>query len=56
MVMSYDGWVATNQNVEVLRLRGFQRTQPVNFGSDRISSQQNGGEVNNSCGGVPGQI
>ncbi len=24
------GWAATNQNVEVLRLKGFQRTQPVN--------------------------
>ncbi len=31
------GWAATNQNVEVLRLKGFQRTQPVNFGSDHIS-------------------
>ncbi len=38
MVMSY-GWAATNQNVEVLRLKGFQRTQPVNFGSDHSSSQ-----------------
>ncbi len=33
------GWAATNQNVEVLRLKGFQRTQPINFGSDHISSQ-----------------
>ncbi len=33
------GWAATNQNVEVLHLRGLQRTQPVNFGSDHISSQ-----------------
>ncbi len=52
------GWAATNQNVEVLRLRGFQRTQPVNFGSDHISSQTKWrkGEVNNSCGGFPGHI
>ncbi len=33
------GWAATNQNVEVLRLIGFQRMQPVNLGSDHISSQ-----------------
>ncbi len=33
------GSAETNQNVEVLRLRGFQRTQPVNFGCDHISSQ-----------------
>ncbi len=35
----WHGWAATNQNVEVLRLKGFQRMQPVNFGSDHISSQ-----------------
>ncbi len=33
------GSAATNQNVEVLRLRGLQRTQPVNFGSHHISSR-----------------
>ncbi len=40
--MSYDAVrAATNWNVEVLRLRGFQRTQLVNFGSesDPICSQ-----------------
>ncbi len=40
MVMSYDA--VRRQPIvklEVLRLRGFQRTQPVNFGSDHISSQ-----------------